>query len=80
MDKSMTRDEVFDLLVQRVIEVFRDDKTAATERARAMVNSWTWVSENSDNGSGHLTIYDWLDGRIADLLDQDELLRMGDQA
>ena len=45
-----------------------------------MVNSWTCVSENSYNGCGHLTIYDWLDSQIADLLDQDELLRMGDQA
>jgi hypothetical protein len=53
----MTRDHVFDALVQRLIEL-GEDKAAAVEHARGMVNGWEWFSENSDDGRGHLTCYD----------------------
>jgi hypothetical protein len=73
----MTRDDVFDALVQRVIEVYGDDQTEAAKRARFMVNSWTWVHDNSVDDRGHITVYDWLDSRVAWLLDYDEALRFG---
>src|SRR5262249_54914027 len=65
---NMTRDDVFDALIHRLIEL-GEDKAAVAERARNMINGWSWFSENSDDGNGHLTCYDWLDSRIAWLLD-----------
>ena len=78
-ETNMTRDDVFDALVQRLTEL-GEDKAAVTERARFMINNWTWTSDNSMDDRGHLTIYDWLDNRVAWLLDQDERLRYGHPA
>jgi hypothetical protein len=75
-ETNMTRDHVFDALVQRLIE-FGEDKAAVAERARVMIKGWSWFSDNSMDERGHLTCYDWMDSRIAWLLDQDERLRYG---
>jgi len=72
----MTRDHVFDALVQRLIELGGDKATVA-ERARGMADGWGWFSDNSMDERGHLTCYDWMDSRVAWLLDQDERLRYG---
>jgi hypothetical protein len=75
-ETNMTGDHVFDALIQRLIE-FGEDKTLVAERVRSMIDGWTWFSDNSMDERGHLTCYDWMDSRIAWLLDQDERLRYG---
>ena len=75
-ETNMTRDHVFDALVQRLIEL-GEDKAAVAERARYMINGWSKFSDNSMDERGHLTCYDWMDSRIAWLLDQDENLHYG---
>lgn len=71
-----TRQAIFDAIVERVLELnMETDQAAAAERATVMINNWEWTSENSDDGNGHLTIYDWLDPELARLLDDDERFR-----
>jgi hypothetical protein len=60
-EKPMTpeRRVIFDAIVARVLAIgMEKDVARAVERATVMVNNWSWVSDNSDDGTGRLTIYD----------------------
>lgn len=64
----MTKQEVFDALVDRLIAL-GEDRTTAAERARIMIINWFKFSENSMDDSGHETCRDWMDPEIVRLLD-----------
>jgi hypothetical protein len=64
------RQVIFDALVARVLALgMEEDEPRAVKRATVMTNGWSWTSENSDDGTGHLTVYDWVDPELCRLLD-----------
>jgi hypothetical protein len=65
----MTKQEVFDALVQRLLASGEDQSTVA-ERAQRMIDGWYYFSSNSVDDRGHETCRDWMDLEIVRLLDE----------
>jgi hypothetical protein len=67
----MTKQEVFDALVQQLLASGEDQSTVA-ERAQNMIDGWYYFSSNSVDERGHETCRDWMDPEIVRLLDEAE--------
>jgi hypothetical protein len=66
----MTKQEVFDALVQRLTALGNVDQATAPESAQVMINNWYKFSSNSVDERGNETCRDWLDPEIVRLLDE----------
>ena len=58
-----------DALVQRMLALDWDESKTTAEHPDWMMRGWDHFSDNSMDERGHLTCYDWMDSRIAWLLD-----------
>jgi hypothetical protein len=65
---TMTEQEIYDAVVARLTAMGEPKKTVA-ERAKFMINNWSWFSDNSMDERGHETCRDWLDAELVRLFD-----------
>jgi hypothetical protein len=74
--------EILDAVVARLLELGYGPGPAPTvaERARGMIDQWSWFSDNSMNERGHETCRDWIDPELCRLFDEHLRVTTDDRA